>query len=50
MKSARPFAALILAAALVVGGYLVFQGVGRISRFRKSAMRCSTARAPAPTS
>ena len=28
MKSARPLAALIVAAALVVGGYLVFQGVG----------------------
>ena len=28
MKTARPFAALIVAAALVVGGYLVFQGVG----------------------
>jgi len=28
MKTARPLAALIVAAALVVGGYLVFQGVG----------------------
>ena len=28
MKTARPLATLIVAAALVVGGYLVFQGVG----------------------
>ena len=28
MKTARPLAAVIVAAALVVGGYLVFQGVG----------------------
>jgi len=32
MKSARPYAALLAAAALAVGGWLAFQGVGSVEK------------------
>jgi len=32
MKSARPYAAILAAAALAVGGWLAFQGVGSVEK------------------